>query len=64
MRLGTFFMAAWAAFQAHGQSTFQPVRPPAVPLAVRSPYLNTWLDSPTDGKERGVLAGQFPRFWT
>ncbi|HLH99766.1 MAG TPA: DUF5127 domain-containing protein, partial [Acidimicrobiales bacterium] len=33
------------------------LRPPAVPLAVRSPYVSTWLQS-TD------LVGQWPRFWT
>ena len=26
-----------------GKSTFAPARPPAIPLAVRSPYLNTLL---------------------
>ncbi|GGL13274.1 glutaminase family protein [Mangrovihabitans endophyticus] len=34
-----------------------PIRPPAVPLAVRSPYLNTWL--PADN-----LPGTWPTFWT
>ncbi|MFF6956804.1 glutaminase domain-containing protein [Streptomyces sp. NPDC008317] len=38
-------------------STFSPLRPPAVPLAVRSPYLSTWL--PADN-----LAGTWPAFWT
>ncbi|MEY9964962.1 hypothetical protein ABIA33_003004 [Streptacidiphilus sp. MAP12-16] len=38
-------------------STFDPIRPPAVPLAVRSPYLSTWL--PADN-----LAGTWPTFWT
>jgi hypothetical protein len=37
-------------------STFSPLRPPAVPLAVRSPYLSTWL--PADN-----LAGTWPTFW-
>lgn len=36
---------------------FDPIRPPAVPLAVRSPYLSTWLAA--DG-----LAGHWPGFWT
>ncbi|MBP0456898.1 glutaminase family protein [Streptomyces montanisoli] len=36
---------------------FDPVRPPAVPLAVRSPYLSTW--SADDN-----LAGTWPGFWT
>lgn len=37
--------------------TFAPIRPPAVPLAVRSPYLSTWM--PADS-----LAGTWPTFWT
>ena len=37
--------------------TFHPIRPPATPLAVRSPYLSTWL--PAD-----VLPGTWPTFWT
>ncbi|MFJ2960632.1 glutaminase domain-containing protein [Streptomyces sp. NPDC087270] len=37
-------------------STFAPLRPPAVPLAVRSPYLSTWL--PADN-----LAGTWSTFW-
>jgi hypothetical protein len=52
-----------AARPAHRQSpaglptpTFDPVRPPAVPLAVRSPYLNTWLAADT-------LPGGWPTFW-
>jgi len=36
---------------------FDPLRPPAVPLAVRSPYLSTWLA--TDN-----LPGTWPSFWT
>ncbi|EGS20117.1 glutaminase-like protein [Thermochaetoides thermophila DSM 1495] len=39
---------------------FEPARPPAVPLAVRSPYLNAWLQ----GGSGGVLPGSWPRFWT
>ncbi|KAJ4287091.1 hypothetical protein N0V88_007785 [Collariella sp. IMI 366227] len=41
-------------------STFTPARPPAVPLAVRSPYLNAWLQ----GGSGGVLPGSWPRHWT
>lgn len=39
---------------------FTPLRPPAVPLAVRSPYLSTWMS--THNKE--TLNGQWPIFWT
>jgi hypothetical protein len=41
----------------HGMPTFQPIRPPATPLAVRSPYLNTWLAA-------DVLPGTWSTFWT
>jgi hypothetical protein len=36
---------------------FDPVRAPAVPLAVRSPYLSTWLEADS-------LPGTWPSFWT
>jgi hypothetical protein len=36
--------------------SFDPLRPPAVPLAVRSPYLNTWLTA-------DALPGVWPTFW-
>lgn len=38
-------------------SAFDPIRPPATPLAVRSPYLSTWLPADT-------LPGTWPAFWT
>lgn len=44
-------------------STFTPARPPAIPLAVRSPYVSTWLDCGSDGGNGGYLAGQWPQFW-
>jgi Domain of unknown function (DUF5127)/Domain of unknown function (DUF4965)/Domain of unknown function (DUF1793)/Concanavalin A-like lectin/glucanases superfamily/Domain of unknown function (DUF4964) len=37
-------------------STFSPLRPPAVPLAVRSMYLSTWMPSSS-------LPGTWPTFW-
>ncbi|KAK0616291.1 hypothetical protein B0T14DRAFT_434788 [Immersiella caudata] len=37
------------------------VKPPAVPLAVRSPYLNAWLEG---GDTQCILPGQWPKFWT
>ena len=37
--------------------SFDPIRPPAVPLAVRSPYLSTWLPA-------NNLTGTWPAFWT
>ena len=44
-----------ALAQAAG-STFTPVRPPATPLIVRSPYLSTWQGSDN-------LAGTWSSFW-
>lgn len=41
-------------------SAFIPTKPPAVPLAVRSPYLNAWLQ----GDSGCILPGSWPRFWT
>ncbi|MFC0541802.1 glutaminase family protein [Kutzneria chonburiensis] len=38
-------------------SGFRPLRPPATPLAVRSPYLSTWLAG-------DYLAGEWAGFWT
>ncbi|KAL2022016.1 hypothetical protein VTK56DRAFT_6256 [Thermocarpiscus australiensis] len=46
---------------ASAASTFTPTRPPAVPLAVRSPYLNAWLQG---GGSGCILPGSWPRFWT
>jgi hypothetical protein len=56
-------LAAQAFAQQTG-STFFPARPPAVPLAVRSPYLSTWLEAGSDGGNGGYLAGEWPTFWT
>ncbi|KXS96817.1 hypothetical protein AC578_8303 [Pseudocercospora eumusae] len=42
---------------------FTPQRPPAIPLAVRSPYLSTWQAAGSDGGNGGFLAGQWPTFW-
>jgi hypothetical protein len=38
-------------------SSYRPLRPPAIPLAVRSPYLSTWLAADN-------LPGTWPTFWT
>ncbi|KKY24377.1 putative glutaminase [Phaeomoniella chlamydospora] len=48
---------------AYGASTFSPARPPAIPLAVRSPYLSTWLGVGNDGGDGGILPGAWPTFW-
>jgi hypothetical protein len=56
--------AALCASAVKAASTFSPARPPAIPLAVRSPYLNTWLNAGPKGGNGGYLAGQWPVFWT
>ncbi|CAK7201673.1 hypothetical protein SEUCBS139899_004382 [Sporothrix eucalyptigena] len=48
-----------AVAPAASTSTFSPLRPPAIPLAVRSPYLSTWLN----GDSGGILPGSWPHFW-
>lgn len=45
------------------QSTFSPARPPSLPLAVKSPYLSTWLGAGSNGGNGGYLAGEWPVFW-
>ncbi|KAH8902414.1 DUF1793-domain-containing protein [Coniochaeta sp. PMI_546] len=52
-------VVAMAASLVHG-STFKPTRPPAWPLAVKSPYVNAWLQ----GDSGGLLPGSWPRHWT
>jgi hypothetical protein len=52
-----------AVYSVRGASTFSPARPPAVPLAVRAPYLNTWLEAGSDGGNGGYLAGEWATFW-
>ncbi|KAJ5162199.1 hypothetical protein N7492_007591 [Penicillium capsulatum] len=60
-RLGLLVTSLVASVGA--QSTFTPARPPALPLAVKSPYLSTWLSAGKDGGNGGYLAGQWPVFW-
>jgi len=47
----------------YADSTFSPLRPPAIPLAVKSPYLSTYQQAGSDGGNGGYLAGQWPTFW-
>ncbi|KAH9220619.1 glutaminase GtaA [Leptodontidium sp. 2 PMI_412] len=48
---------------ANAASTFSPARPPAIPLAVKSPYLNVLQFAGSDGGNGGYLAGQYSQFW-
>ena len=55
-------IACAAAFTS-AASTFNPLRPPAIPLAVKSPYLSVWQQAGSDGGNGGYLPGQWPTFW-
>lgn len=61
MRLRELLFAGIAAL-SNAQSTFNPLRPPSLPLAVRSPYMSTWQAAGSDGGNGGYLAGQWPTF--
>src|SRR5262245_60676104 len=52
-------LAATAPAAAAGPAggTADPIRPPAAPLAVRGPYLSTWLPATE-------LPGSWQQFWT
>ncbi|CEH18783.1 hypothetical protein CBOM_05493 [Ceraceosorus bombacis] len=57
---------------AGSKSAFYPFAPPSIPLAVKGPYLNTWLPAgswyqttpPNVAGNGGLLYGQDPAFWT
>ncbi|QIX00304.1 hypothetical protein AMS68_005821 [Peltaster fructicola] len=51
------------AIGLYAASIFSPLRPPSIPLAVRSPYLSAWQQAGADGGNGGYLAGQWPTFW-
>lgn len=57
------FLVTVLASLAETTSVFSPARPPALPLAVKSPYLSTWLSAGSDGGNGGYLAGEWPTFW-
>ncbi|KAG9237226.1 hypothetical protein BJ875DRAFT_540678 [Amylocarpus encephaloides] len=55
-------LATCQTLSGFGSGTiFIPSRAPALPLAVKSPYMNTWLEVGSGGN--GELAGTWPRFW-
>ncbi|KAI1380637.1 glutaminase A [Hypoxylon crocopeplum] len=66
MGLRSVLLAGVAFFgsSAHAASSFSPARPPAIPLAVKGPYLNSWLNVGSDGGNGGYLAGEWPKFWS
>ena len=59
----SLLVAAIARVCLAQSSTFSPLRPPAIPLAVKSPFMNTWQQAGSDGGNGGYLAGQWPTFW-
>ncbi|KAH7319365.1 glutaminase GtaA [Rhexocercosporidium sp. MPI-PUGE-AT-0058] len=56
-------LAATLLQVTNAASTFSPARPPAIPLAVKSPYLNVLQFAGSDGGNGGYLAGQYSQFW-
>ncbi|KAG9241990.1 glutaminase [Calycina marina] len=71
MKLSTQSLFAWAsaALQVVAEaqntgSTFNPAHPPAIPIAVKSPYMNSWLQSGSDGGNGGYLPGRWQQFFT
>ncbi|KAF5868871.1 putative glutaminase protein [Botrytis fragariae] len=55
-----------AITQSYAQGTFTPERPPAVPLMVKSPYLNSWQifgTNATDYENGNSLALRWSTFW-
>ena len=40
-------------------STFSPARPPAIPLAVKSPYVNCWQQAGSDAEDGGPGNGGY-----
>ncbi|KAK4694522.1 hypothetical protein P7C70_g8718, partial [Phenoliferia sp. Uapishka_3] len=60
-------LSASAPSYAHqpssSRSTFSPLLPPAIPLAVKSVYLNAVLPTGGDDGSKGYLAGSWPHHW-
>ncbi|EME49235.1 hypothetical protein DOTSEDRAFT_58479 [Dothistroma septosporum NZE10] len=63
MHLPSLLVAAVATLVGARSSTFSPLRPPAIPLAVKSPYMSTYQQAGSDAGNGGYLAGQWPTFW-
>lgn len=63
----TILLALLASY-TFAASTFSPARPPAIPLAVKSPYVSAWQQAGSDTESGGpgnggYLAGHWPTFW-
>lgn len=44
---------------SYAASTFSPARPPAIPLAVKSPYVNCWQQAGSDVEMGGPGNGGY-----
>ncbi|ORY78924.1 glutaminase GtaA [Leucosporidium creatinivorum] len=44
-------------------SSFTPLLPPAIPLAVKSPYVNAWLPAGGEHGSGGYLVGSWTKHW-
>lgn len=59
--LGALYIDFASAQQGPTLWTTTPFNPSRLPLAVRNPYLNTWL---AQGNDPPALNGIWPRFWS
>ncbi len=51
-------LGATGGGQTAEAQTFTPIKPPAVPLITRAPYVNTWLQGSS-----GLAPGVWPEYW-
>ena len=57
-RLSLLGLAAAACVGQAAAQTFTPIKPPAVPLVTRAPYMNTWMRNST-----GIAPGTWEEYW-
>ncbi|GAA5859784.1 hypothetical protein JCM8547_007026 [Rhodosporidiobolus lusitaniae] len=58
------FVLAKDAFPTSSHdSSFSPLLPPAIPLAVKSPYTSAWLSTGGENGSKGYLAGDWAQHW-
>jgi Domain of unknown function (DUF5127)/Domain of unknown function (DUF4964) len=50
---------AWTLFGVASGPKYRPIQPPSYPLAVRNPYLSTWMP----GNHVAHLPSSSPQFW-
>ena len=51
-------LTAFGSRHTVSAQTFTPIKPPAVPLITRAPYVNTWLRA-----SNGIAPGTWPNYW-